>query len=526
MNVTREFLEQFYGDAISDTARFTLWFKHNKRHKWCSSIDDAVKVVTDDPNRDTYFSMAAYPAGCSQRTQDKASCLFGVWLDLDVGDKGNGKSYFPNMEAATTWIYDKLAGMWSFIVHSGGGIHLYLLFDEPFWIESDSDRAKARKVAKAFQRYAAQNCEYDIDTTFDVSRIMRLPGSYHSGTGEQCHIIDASEKTVDIDYLIDLLPPVSLGETSQVADDDTDVDIQDLKRRLSLIQQVDTKFDKTWRRIRRFSDSSPSSYCMSIANQLVVAGLSNGEIMAALHLWRSSQVDANDKPRSWYQATVAKARAGQNKDQKDHMIDVTLAEAPNLDEEGKKEAVKTVFNIPVERFVKRIIPPHKGHEEKCSYVMHIEGGQKIEIDSTASLLSQNIMKVLITEKLAVTMKHLKAPQYLEAIQILLDIREEEVQDMETNTAFQVEQQLRSYVNMKLDSAEVQEHLQDLRPSELFKDGNKLYFMWTNFKMKLENNRIYLSNSELASILRDLGSEPRQLVDKRRTRVWLVPEELR
>jgi hypothetical protein len=527
MGITRDFLEQFYGDTVSEDARCALWFRESKRHSWCSSLDQAEKVAQDNAGRDTYFTMALYPKGCSSRKQDKASCLFGVWLDIDVGKPQSAKNYFPSMEEAMDWIHKTLTNHWSIIVHSGGGIHLYLLFDEPFWIEDELDRSQARRVAKAFQHYANNNCPYDIDMTFDISRIMRLPGSTHTGTGEQCHVIDVCERSVSITELLEELPSVRLSETSHVADADEDVDIGDLKARIQLIRDVDRTFDQTWRRSRRFKDNSPSSYCMSLANQLVVAGLTDGEIMAAIDMWRQGQTDAATKPRSWLRSTVAKARADGDAKQKEMKFDQTISETPNLDDEGKREAVTMLFGMPFKRMVKRVVPEHKGRKERSSYVLEFVDGRTIVLDGVNQLLNQQYMREMMVEEMQVVMKRLKGPQYDAVITVLIGLMEIEEGDLEGNLAFMVEQQLKAFVAQKHEACEIQEIITEYKPNELYKDEDgALYFSWPTFKLRLDNNRLQVPNKELATILRSLGSDSKQFNDKRRTRLWSVPEELR
>ena len=140
INTVEAFLKMFYGDEVSADDRCAIWTKHNKRHAWCSSIEAAVSAAEKEKDRDTYFSVGLYPRGVSKRTQDNVSCIFGVWLDIDCGDKDNGKKYFRDVNAAIDWVYGSLAGQWSIITHSGRGIHVYLLFEEPYYINDDTSR--------------------------------------------------------------------------------------------------------------------------------------------------------------------------------------------------------------------------------------------------------------------------------------------------------------------------------------------------------------------------------------------------
>ncbi len=92
MGITEQFLNQFYGDGLSEESRAAVWLKDGKRHHWCGSVEEIVKVAERHSDKDVYFTMAVFPPG-SRRTQEKAMGIFGCWLDLDIGDKGNGRDY-------------------------------------------------------------------------------------------------------------------------------------------------------------------------------------------------------------------------------------------------------------------------------------------------------------------------------------------------------------------------------------------------------------------------------------------------
>jgi hypothetical protein len=417
--------------------------------------------------------------------------------------------------------------MWSHIVHSGGGLHVYLMFDEPFWIENDEDRVMARKVVKAYHRWANSRCPYDIDSLIDLSRIMRLPGTRHTGKGELCHLVDSTTLTKSVSELLDMLPSVTVSESGHVAGHDGDVDLEELRNRIDLMCQQDLTFSNTWMRKRRFKDKTPSGYCMSLANQLCGAGLKNSEVTAALKMWRMGQPDAKEKPDEWYFQCIGKARDVQGHEESEIKFNTSIAMALTEDDDEQKErVVSEIFGTPFKRFVKVVTPAYKGIKERPKYRLIFDDERYIEIDNTGVLLRQHEMKVLILEELGKVMKSMKGPQYEKAIQILINIMEVEEQEVEGSISFNIEEELKLYINTKIENCEVVRDIGQYSRTQIFEDDEEnRYFNWSAFKSRLAGVGIRMSNQELAKILKGLGSGPYQFSDSKRTRLWTVPNGL-
>ena len=525
-NTVQAFLELFYGDEVSTDDRCAIWTKHNKRHAWCSSIKDAVAAAEKEKDRDTYFSVGLYPRGVTRRTQDNVSCIFGVWLDIDCGEKENGKRYFKDIEDALGWVYSSLSGQWSIITHSGRGVHVYLLFDEPFYITDEISRDTARLAVRSYYSWACSQTETDIDPVTDLSRIMRLPGTRNTASGQMAHLVDSCDARVSITELLERLPTVDLpAESSHVATLDGDVDIDLIKQRVALMIDADSNFALTWKRSRRFKDNSPSSYCLSLSNQLVAAGLSDSEVYATLLLWRQSQLDADDKPSEWYAATISKARAGQKTQvQKIELAQKLTAALLEDDEEKTAEVVAEIFGMPLSKIVRVVAPEHKGKKSTAKYRLEFASGT-IEVDSTSSLMSQQYMRNKMFEDLGCLMRRMKAPQYDQTLEVLLSMMETENEAAEANDLFVLEQELSSYVAAKIEQCDVTNDLGEYRSGMLYKDDNDvLWFKVSSFKQKISSSgSMQVGMRSLAGMLRDLGSEPNQFSDKSRSRLWSVPE---
>ena len=62
----------------------------------------------------------------------------------------------------------------SIVVDSGGGFHAYWLLGEPFYLDTDADRERARRLQAAWVTYTGGD-----QGAKDMARILRLPGTYN-----------------------------------------------------------------------------------------------------------------------------------------------------------------------------------------------------------------------------------------------------------------------------------------------------------------------------------------------------------
>ena len=514
----RDFLDDFYGDAISPEARMAIWTRHNSFHVWGGSTEEALKGM--DSERDTYFTMAVFPARITSRRKENARAIFGVWLDVDCGDKGKGREYFPSDEEALAWVTDTLVDKWSTIVHSGTGLHVYLMFDEPFWIESEEDNRRAQRLVKGYHTFASALCPYKIDPLIDLARVMRVPGTLHTESGNRVHVVDTCDTEIAVSDLEDWLPKVQIADdNSQLAHLDGDVDTVQLKEKLAMLRETDKAFDMTWNRKRRFSDSSPSSYCMSIANQMVVAGFMDCEIAEAIRIWRDFQADAKPKPASWYQRTLDKARSMSMGE----VLGEGISSVVNEGADVQVDKMSAIFGKKITKITKFITPEYKGHEEKSTYEIKFEDG-RLMIPSIEVLLSQNMMKALYAEKCGRVLRTMKAPKWDDFMDVLMQNMGETEQPIEGNLAFNLESALKRYKSKKIEQHNVAKSIEEWNPSLLLEDERGYYFSWEGFKQHLSSSGSYPTNKDLAALLKMLGSESRQFSNTDRTRLWSMPEE--
>lgn len=139
----------------------------------------------------------------SYRHQENVEKLKAIWLDVDF------KNY-PTTEAAIKGVQSFLSDFPkpTFIVHSGGGLHLYWVFEEELTPKQWDPLAKGlAAIAKA------RGLRADYGVTTDSARVLRLPGSRnqkYDGKPE-CRILHMGAYA-NLERMEELLRPHAAGQ--------------------------------------------------------------------------------------------------------------------------------------------------------------------------------------------------------------------------------------------------------------------------------------------------------------------------
>jgi hypothetical protein len=113
--------------------------------------------------------------------------LPALWADIDTAGPNHVALALPPTIDDAMSIATAVPFKPTVIVYTGGGIQAYWLFKEPWELDSDKERKKAKALSKAFQKYL-QNRALDrgwvMDGTADLCRLLRLPGTYNRKQAE------------------------------------------------------------------------------------------------------------------------------------------------------------------------------------------------------------------------------------------------------------------------------------------------------------------------------------------------------
>lgn len=213
-----QFLTTLYGKF--ESGYIYLWTLPDRTTR-CFPISDletmlsAAHAMQDD--RDVYFGIGTSPKTISKYKRPLAkevSCLPGLGMDMDIVAPGaHAKTNLPaSAEEALGILPDFLQP--SLVVWSGNGLHVYWLFKEPWQLNSVEENERAARLSIRLQAYIKQLAEehgWHLDSTADLNRIFRVPGTLNHKQGQKkpvyVHIMN-SEHRYNPQELEDIIPKI------------------------------------------------------------------------------------------------------------------------------------------------------------------------------------------------------------------------------------------------------------------------------------------------------------------------------
>ena len=146
-----------------------------------SSIDTMVEAVAqlNAKHCDVWFSNATYATRPTHRKRGSARdviSIAGLWADIDcsVGDHRSKHSLPPTLDDGHALIR---APRPTIVIETGGGLHSYWLFDQP-WVFNAGDPAPAQLMEAwtgMLQRRAATYAWHVDSSVMDLARVLRVP---------------------------------------------------------------------------------------------------------------------------------------------------------------------------------------------------------------------------------------------------------------------------------------------------------------------------------------------------------------
>jgi hypothetical protein len=169
--------------GMPDRYHLALWAKGGS-NEWFSDADEAADHATaiDAEGTDVYSSLAFWRDDYHSRTAADVAGIFGLRLDVDVNGTPDGKGGVKTGAAPSIADAEDLAGAIatpSFVVFTGGGVQPVWLFDEPWLFASDEERDDAAVLARRWQAAHADLVPWSIDSTANLDRVGRIPGTHN-----------------------------------------------------------------------------------------------------------------------------------------------------------------------------------------------------------------------------------------------------------------------------------------------------------------------------------------------------------
>ena len=144
------------------------------------TIEPKVNLLTEKSN--VYFGVGLRKPGLngSQRGgKNDVTVLTSLFLEIDILGGAHEKLHLPNFSEAKT-VLNSFNLEPSIVNHSGGGIHVFFLLDEPIYLESQEDRLQAGKLLKRLENVIHALLKHKgkvADSVAELSRVLRPPGT-------------------------------------------------------------------------------------------------------------------------------------------------------------------------------------------------------------------------------------------------------------------------------------------------------------------------------------------------------------
>ncbi len=337
-----------------------LWVKRGKSKVtfWTDSPQQLAKTADlRAMDHDVYVGVCGRVGGktSSERLlETEASFIPAFVLDIDI-DRGEhsktGKKYAPSLEAAGQLIAN-LPLPPTMIIQTGGGYQCWWVFNEPEELDSDEARLRLKGLWRGwneFVRDRARALGFTIDSTFDLSRVMRVPGTYnHKQTSPRDvyivkHSPDILYNPYDFDdWFIDAKLGVRCDEEEQAAA----VDFP--QRKHAVLMLNDQHYRQLWTHELRLDDQSQSGYDLALGNAAAAAGWSDSEIEAMMRRNREL-FKGRQKAKQYYLRTLLKLK--EVKRVKNNKV-IPLKGARDSDDDSlKKKFYKEILPAWARRFV-------------------------------------------------------------------------------------------------------------------------------------------------------------------------------
>ena len=312
-----EFLTKLWGNP--PPGQVLVWTLPQKRSIWYNRLDNV--RVGDFSRLDVYTGVGVAPSDVLLKTGQRATAemiagIAGLWADVDYAGEDHAKPNLPPTEADAWVLIHAMPVPPTIVIHTGHGLQAWWLFEEP-WMFVDGETGQAQEMIRGWQSHMAKlgvDRGWVVDATHDLSRLMRLPGTFNNKSDPVPVKVLASDGPR---YDREKIPVVTAGYTAGwvvptmplVGNLTLDTSAEPPWEQFRALRDNDPKFKRSLERRRSdLSDQSASSYDMSLASIAVVAGWRDQEIANLLIFSRRSNGDDLKLREDYYTRTIAKAR--------------------------------------------------------------------------------------------------------------------------------------------------------------------------------------------------------------------------
>lgn len=419
------FLNTLFHDK-PDKDWILIWEKHLptlekseiKISYWFDKVHDAIKhFIAQGTLQDTYVGCGTSARSLPTYRRCKANEITGipgVWLDIDILGSVHSKTNLPENDEKALEIVECFPLKPTIIVHSGHGYQFWWVFDKFLSFKSPKMHEEGATLLHTFtwtMRDIARSMGYDIDMTFDLSRVFRVPGgrNFKSEPPSPVTLRHCSKEFysfVEINNAIQSLrikmdnvvtPIEKRKNTSENIEKSVqgkqfvlDPNANPPQIKFKALMDNEPKFKTSWEhhpKLFKSGDESASAYDLSLASLAYGAGWEEQEIVDLLIAFRRNN---NLKPKlveSYFRRTLSAAsnnvQHNDNIEELNALVEeiktdasLTPAEKNARIEEAKK-LLTQVFKTNIRRLLKYNSDPPEYKLELEDKSMHLGPVQNV-----------------------------------------------------------------------------------------------------------------------------------------------------
>lgn len=189
-----DFLNGVWTGGLEGDAHLLIWTLPDRKSRWFNDLDVAAAAAVEASIKgaDVYVQVgvASRNLGPGRRAKrEEVVAIPGVWCELDI--KTDDRDGFRDEDAALHFLQQAPLPP-TVLIHSGGGIHCWWLFKEPWWFSDGGEREQAAHVVHGWWRHLAdkaQAADQSIDSVWDMSRILRIPETKNTKYDREVRVI-------------------------------------------------------------------------------------------------------------------------------------------------------------------------------------------------------------------------------------------------------------------------------------------------------------------------------------------------
>ena len=185
---SQTFKDTLYRDA--ETGWLTVFYTPSRRTLWFPVAEPLPDL---DLEQNCYLGLGVRRKrpdnGSGRGRADDTIAIPGLWLDLDYHSPGahRARHTLPPTEDAALSLLRAAPYKPSLIVHSGHGLQVYWLFKEIARFDTRDNREAFSRLCRGWQKLfqqAGRAQGWHVDSTADLARVLRIPGTYNLKTCE------------------------------------------------------------------------------------------------------------------------------------------------------------------------------------------------------------------------------------------------------------------------------------------------------------------------------------------------------